>query len=91
MIIEKKDIENLQKLKIKHDSDEFPLVSNYLFINEKQCIFISKNKKLYQVIASPQCFLVFVDSQSFFNVLYSDFDLKKCISFFKQSVRGILK
>lgn len=91
MIIDKHSIENMQALKIKHDQDEFPLPSNYMFIQDKYCVFINKYKNnLYQILASPQCKLEYVDSQALFNVIYSDIDLHKVIEYWKICVNKVI-
>lgn len=91
MIIDKKSIENMQALKIKHDLDEFPLPSNYMFIQDKYCLFINKYKNnLYQLLASPQCKLSYVHSMALFNVIYSDIDLNKVIQYWRLCVKKVI-
>lgn len=91
MLLDKKHLQTLQQLKIKHSLDEFPLCSNYLYIDEYKCLFINKFKnKLYQVCASPVCNLSFVDSQCLFNVLYTTDQLPEAVSYWKKSIKEIM-
>lgn len=91
MIIDKKQLQNMQVLKIKHSLDEFPLEANYLFIKNHECIFISKFKnKLYQLVASPVVKKNFVSSQNYFNVLYSDDKLDNVIAAFNRQVKELV-
>lgn len=91
MIIDKKHLNTLQILKIKNTLDEFPLPSNYLYINELECVFITKYKYgLYQVCCSPVTKLCYIDSQSYFNVLFSSKELDECKVKFHEYVKELL-
>lgn len=91
MLINKKSLQTLQTLKIKHDLVEFPLESNFLFIQNYKCIFISRYKnKLYHILASPACKFAFIDSQSYFNVIYSTDNLTEAIFKFHELVREVI-
>lgn len=84
MIIDKKGITQLQQLKIKGELDEFPLVSNYLYINGYKMIFIVRHsQKVYHVCASSACHFAPLKHEAVFDILYWTEDLNDAISMFK--------
>lgn len=91
MLIDKKSLQNMQVLKIKHDEDCFPLPSNYLYIDKKKCIFISLFKyNLYQICASPACQFQNIESQAYFNVLFTTNSLDEAVNEFKRYVKELI-
>lgn len=86
MLIDKQSLKTLQTLKIKHDSDEFPLPSQYLYINENECVFINKSRKKYKVCCSPAVIFWKIERESYFDVLAETEDLKEAKRLFENYI-----
>ena len=74
-------------LKIKHDDEEFPLPSQFLYISLDECIFINKSRKKYQICCSPAvtCYN-YKERQSYFDILGETEDYNEAIRLFNDYV-----
>ena len=81
MDINKRNLEQLQTLKIKHSLDEFPTEANYLYIDGYKTIFISKSKnKFYHVCCSSACHFESVQEQTVYKVIYNTDDIEDAVN-----------
>ena len=86
MLIDKKSLQTLQILKIKNDDDEFPLPSQYLYINGKECLFINKSRKKYKLCCSPQVLFTKKEHETYFDIIAETEDLEEAIRLFENHI-----